>query len=226
MTLSLASRCARTGQFGVVVTSSSPAVAARCAYVRAGVGAACSQNITDPRLGNRLLDLMEAGSQAEEAIAAIVRAEPLIAYRQVLAVDRFGGTSAYSGERTLGVHGAVRGVDGVAAGNLLADASVLTAMISAFEANPERELEERLLAAVGAGIGAGGEAGPVHSAGIAVMGNVPWRTTDLRVDWSNDPIADLEALWALWKPQKLDYLERALDPAGSPAYGVPGDPGR
>jgi uncharacterized Ntn-hydrolase superfamily protein len=226
MTLSLAGRCARTGQLGVVVTSSSPAVAARCAFVRAGVGAACSQNITDPRLGNRLLDLMEAGRQAEEAIEAIVRDEPLIPFRQVSAVDRLGGTGAFSGERTLGVHGTARGVDGVAAGNLLADAGVLTAMVAAFEANLERELEERLLAAVRAGIEAGGEAGPVHSAGIAVVGDVPWRTTDLRVDWSNDPIADLEALWELWKPQKADYLERALDPASSPAYGVPGDPGR
>lgn len=226
MTLSLAGRCARTGQFGVVVTSSSPAVAARCAYVRAGVGAACSQNITDPRLGIRLLDLMEEGSSAEEAVAVVVRDEPLIAYRQLSAVDRLGGTSAFSGEWTLGVHGTEQGTDGVAAGNLLTNAGVLTAMVAAFEADPERELEERLLKAVRAGIEAGGEAGPVHSAGIAVVGEAPWRTTDLRVDWSNDPIGDLEALWELWKPQKTDYLKRALDPASSPAYGVPGDPGR
>ena len=61
VTFSVAGHCARTGRFGVAVSSSSPAVAARCAFVRAGVGAACSQNITDPRLGDRLLDLLALG---------------------------------------------------------------------------------------------------------------------------------------------------------------------
>ncbi|GIR51209.1 MAG: hypothetical protein CM15mP60_2700 [Alphaproteobacteria bacterium] len=51
MTFSIVARCAKTGQFGMAVASSSPAVAARCAYARAGVGAAASQNVTDPRLG-------------------------------------------------------------------------------------------------------------------------------------------------------------------------------
>ncbi|MGA1275753.1 MAG: DUF1028 domain-containing protein, partial [Gemmobacter sp.] len=58
MTFSLVARCAETGRFGMVVSSSSPAVAARCAHARAGVGAAASQNVTDPTLGPRLLDLM------------------------------------------------------------------------------------------------------------------------------------------------------------------------
>lgn len=226
MTLSVAARCVRTGQFGVIVTSSSPAVAARCAYVRAGVGAACSQNITDPRLGDQLLDLMEQGESAEGAVATIVGDEPLIAYRQISAIGAGGRGAAFSGERTLGVHGALIGQDAVAAANLLSSSGVLQFMLSAFEAEPERELEVRLIAAVRAGIAAGGEAGPVKSAGLAVVGAVPWRTTDLRVDWADDPIAALDALWAVWGPQKADYLTRALDPATSPAYGVPGDPVR
>ena len=53
VTFSLAGRCERTGMLGIVVSSSSPAVAARCAHARAGVGAAASQNVTDPRLGAR-----------------------------------------------------------------------------------------------------------------------------------------------------------------------------
>ena len=50
MTFSLVARCRETGMFGVAVTSSSPAVAARCAYARAGVGAVASQNVTALRL--------------------------------------------------------------------------------------------------------------------------------------------------------------------------------
>ena len=48
MTFSIVARCAETGMFGVAVSSSSPAVAARCAYAQAGVGAVASQNVTDP----------------------------------------------------------------------------------------------------------------------------------------------------------------------------------
>ena len=47
MTFSIIARCPATGQFGAAVSSSSPAVAARCVRARAGVGAAVSQNITD-----------------------------------------------------------------------------------------------------------------------------------------------------------------------------------
>ena len=67
MTFSIAARCARTGMLGLAVSSSSPAVAARCAYARAQVGAVASQNITDPTLGPRLLDLMALGATAPEA---------------------------------------------------------------------------------------------------------------------------------------------------------------
>ena len=47
MTFSVVGRCEASGMFGVAVASSSPAVAARCAYAKAGVGAAASQNVTD-----------------------------------------------------------------------------------------------------------------------------------------------------------------------------------
>ena len=88
MTFSLAGRCERTGMVGIVVSSSSPAVAARCAHARAGVGAAASQNITDPRLGTELLDLIEAGTPADQAVERVSAAAPHASYRQLTAVDR------------------------------------------------------------------------------------------------------------------------------------------
>ena len=51
MTFSLVARCADTGMFGIAISSSSPAVAARCSFARAGVGAVATQNVTDPALG-------------------------------------------------------------------------------------------------------------------------------------------------------------------------------
>ena len=71
MTFSIAARCVDTGMFGIAVSSSSPAVAARCAHARAGIGAFGTQNITDPRLGPAGLDLMAKGASAEQAIAAL-----------------------------------------------------------------------------------------------------------------------------------------------------------
>ena len=223
MTLSIAARCARTGQFGIAISSSSPAVAARCAWARAGVGAACTQNITDPRLGALLLDRMEAGSSAEEAMAAVVAAEPLIAWRQLSAVDAQGLTATWSGAETLGTHATAEWEHCVAAANLLADERVPLEMVAAFAARPDDELGGRLVAALAAGLAAGGEAGPVHSAGLLVVADVPWPVTDLRVDWSDDPVGDLAALWRLWRPQAASYRQRALDPAAAPSYGVPGD---
>ena len=61
MTFSLVARCAKTGMFGIAISSSSPAVAARCSYARAKVGAVASQNVTDPTLGPLALDLMQNG---------------------------------------------------------------------------------------------------------------------------------------------------------------------
>ncbi len=223
MTLSIAGRCARTGQFGIAISSSSPAVAARCAWARAGVGAACTQNITDPRLGTVLLDRMAAGESAPEAMAAVTSAEPLIAWRQLTALDHNGITATWSGEQTLGTFATAEGPDCVAAGNLLANSHVPLEMVGAFAALPNDDLGERLLAALAEGLRAGGEAGPVHSAGLVIVNDVPWPVTDLRVDWSEDPVAELAALWRLWRPQADAYRLRALDPEAAPSYGVPGD---
>ena len=61
MTFSIAGRCARSGMFGVAITTSSICVGARCPHARAGVGAVSTQNVTDPNLGPLVLDMMAAG---------------------------------------------------------------------------------------------------------------------------------------------------------------------
>jgi uncharacterized Ntn-hydrolase superfamily protein len=224
VTFSLVGRCARTGMLGAVVTSSSPAVAARCARARARTGAACSQNVTDPSLGDRLLDCMGAGLSAVDAVAAVRASAAHAEYRQLSAVDAQGRTAVFSGERTLGRHGTREGDGCAAAGNLLASDGVPGAMVAAFERAPEEDLGDRLLAALRAGRDAGGEEGPVRSCGLLVVDRVPWPVTDLRVDWSDgDPIEELARLWELWKPRARDYVTRALDPVSAPSYGVPGD---
>ena len=223
MTFSLVARCAQTGMFGMAVSSSSPAVAARCAYARAGVGAVASQNITDPTLGPMALDLMADGMSAAEAIAEVKARGAYIGYRQVLAVDRAGQTAIHSGDHVLGIWRTAQAPDVAAAGNLLDNPDVPQAIVDGFSATPGH-LGDRLIAAMLAGLDAGGEAGPVHSAGMLLVDDVPWPVADLRCDWTEDcPIAAIATAWQVYKPQLRDYVQRALDPSAAPSYGVPGD---
>jgi len=209
--------------FGAVVTSSSPAVAARCVRARASVGAACSQNVTDPSLGGLLLNALAAGKSARQALDQVVAAASHAEYRQLTVIDAQGNTAAYSGANTLGLHRTVTAQNAVAAGNLLANDMVPPAMLDAFAAEPDAHLADRLLAALAAGDAAGGEEGPVRSCGLVVVDKVSWPVTDLRVDWADNPIAELSQIWQVWKPQAEDYVTRALNPDGAPSYGVPGD---
>ena len=219
MTFSLIARCATTGQFGVVISSSSPAVASRCAHVRAGQGAVASQNITDPALGPFLLDRLDQGAAA--AMSA-VQDRPYIAYRQLLAIDAQGDTAIHSGDQVLGVWGQAQGKDCAAAGNLLADAAIPARMVAAFE-TAQGDFGDRLMAALQAGLAAGGEAGPVHSAGLKIADQLDWPLVDLRIDWADDPISMLQTAWAVFAPQSAAYVARALNPSVAPAYGVAGD---
>ncbi len=224
MTFSVVARSADGAQFGVAIASSSPAVAARCAHARARVGAAASQNITDPALGHRLLEALARGASTEQAVRAALAATPHGDYRQLLLGGARGSPQIHSGAHALGRVGAAVGRDAAAAGNLLADTGVPRAMIAAFESSAEPLLADRLLGALRAGLSAGGEAGPVHSAGLLVVREVEWPIVDLRVDWSEQPLLDLQTVWTVYRPQVEDYVRRALNPAAAPRFGVPGDP--
>ena len=250
MTLSIAARCPEANMFGVAIASSSPAVAARCAHARRGAGAVATQNITDPSLGPQILDGLEHGAGAREALEAALHSTPFGAYRQLIVVSREGAPVVHSGAKALGIVGTAVGLDAAAAGNLLARAEVPAAMVAAFEAEGRLSgagagatsgggvavagaawgvrapvhFAARLLHALRAGVEAGGEAGPIHSAGLLVVRDVSWPIVDLRVDWADaDPVGELAALWGRYEPQVEDYVRRALDPAAAPSFGVPGD---
>lgn len=223
MTFSLVARCAKTGQFGMVIASSSPAVAARCAHVRAGVGVVASQNVTDPALGPLVLDALERGLPALAALESVRNGRQHIDYRQLLVVDLAGATAIHSGRQVLGIWAEAQGRDCAAGGNLLAGDTVPAAMVAAFEAAPGH-LGDRLIAALQAGLAAGGEAGPVHSAGLKIADRLSWPLADLRCDWTEDcPIEAVATAWNIYKPQMAAYVQRAEDPTQAPSYGVPGD---
>jgi uncharacterized Ntn-hydrolase superfamily protein len=223
MTFSLVARCAKTGMFGIAISSSSPAVAARCSFARAKVGAVASQNVTDPTLGPLTLDLMQNGLSAEQAIQNIQSIGKFIEYRQVLAIDKTGMTSIHSGPNSLGIWTQAEGKNVAAGGNLLSNESIPQSIVDAFMSS-EGHIGDRLIAAMRSGLKAGGEAGPVHSAGMKIVDKMTWPIADLRCDWTtNCPIEEVATAWDVYKPQLDAYVQRAIDPREAPSYGVPGD---
>ncbi|MGQ7843086.1 DUF1028 domain-containing protein [Granulosicoccus sp. 3-233] len=223
MTFSIVGRCANSGQFGMAIASSSPAVAARCAFARAGVGAVATQNVTNPALGPLVLSHLAAGLSATDALNRAMADEAYPDHRQLLVIDSSGATAQHSGQNALGIWSSASGNECASGGNLLANESIPSAITRGFE-SASGSLGDRLVQAMQAGLAAGGEAGPIHSAGLLIVAEQDWPYAELRCDWTEDcPIAAIATAWEVYKPQADDYVTRALDPTAAPSYGVPGD---
>jgi len=216
MTFSLVGMCGRTGMFGAAVTTSSIGVGSRCPYARAGIGAVLTQHRTDPRLGPRGLDLLEAGRSAQETVDALVDGNPAIGWRQLAVVDRGGGTAFFHGDRIVSIHNAAQGASVCAIGNIVRNDGVPRAMVDAFEAAPGEHLAERLVRGLEAGEAAGGELKQVKSAAVLVVHEHSFPLVDLRVELDRNPLAELRFLWEVYRPQIDLYVRRAVDPGSIP----------
>lgn len=218
--------CERTGQVGAVISSSSICVASRCVTVVPGVGAALSQNVTDPTLGPALLDGLARGLNTERALADVIHTRDDIEWRQIGLIDSTGQGACYSGREALGVSAVAYGESCAAMGNLLHNSRVPGVMVQEFERTQDEALPDRLLAALEKGLAEGGEEGPIHSAGMIVARELAWPIVDLRVDWDETPdvaITNLRQIWSVYAPQMEAYVKRATDPRNAESFGVPGN---
>ena len=138
-------------------------------------------------------------------------------------MDAAGRTAIHSGPNSLGIWTQAQAPNVASGGNLLANESIPQAIVDSF-LGTSGHLGDRLIAALRAGLAAGGEAGPVHSAGMKIVDAVSWPVADLRCDWTEGcPIETIATAWEIYKPQLAAYVQRALDPRAAPSYGVPGD---
>ncbi len=224
MTFSIVARDPATNRVGVAVTTSSIAVGSRCPWTRARIGAVATQNITDPALGSEVLDLIETGLAAKVALDQVVQSSADIEYRQLTAIAFDGSKAYFTGQHILGVNAVLEGEDCIAAGNLLAEESVVDAVVDAYACRSRNlHLAEALIGALQAGLAAGGEVGPLRSAAVTVAKDWAWPEVDLRIDWDDAPLDQLLKLWKVYQPQADDYITRAVAPAQAPSFGVPGD---
>lgn len=221
MTFSLIGRCARTGQLGVVVTTSAVGVGARVPFARAKVGAVLTQHRTDPRLGPLGLELLARGFTAQQTVDAIAAATPHRAWRQVAVIDAEGRTAHFDGASVRPAISVAHGRDCVGAGNILRNEDVAPAMVAAFEADASLPLATRLVRAIQAGEDAGGEMAAVVSASLLVVETESFPFVDLRVDAHATPLLELARLWALYDATAADYVRRAVDPDFAATYVQP-----
>lgn len=212
MTFSLAARCPETGAFGVVITTASVAVGARCPFARGGVGAVLSQNRTDPRLGPKGLDLLAAGKSAQQTIDELVRHAHVPGWRQLAVVDREGRTAHFSGHSIVSRHCGAEGPGCVSIGNLLVSDTLPQRMVDGYMSRPESAFADRLIDSLVAGLEAGGEINPVRSAALLVAEKFDFAEINLRVDDHDDPVGELRRIWKAYEPQVDTFVLRVLDP--------------
>lgn len=228
VTFSIAALCRRTGEVGCALATSSTAAGARAPFVAPGRGAVLSQARSDPALGLLGVKLLEAGRSAEEALSEMVASTPHSSWRQLAVVDQAGNVDHFTGSEPLAFRGARVGDAAIAIGNALSNDEVVGMILQGFEAAPDLPLANRLLTALEHGERAGGETYPLRSAALKVARpGVPFPILDLRVDLSENPIADLRRIWVEFDPMVEAYVTRALDPQNSPpAAAIEGHPER
>jgi uncharacterized Ntn-hydrolase superfamily protein len=205
MTFSIVARDPETGAFGVATATGGPVVGSLVPHAAAGVGAIATQCYTNAFYAFDGLALL-----ADPELAASAVLPRLLARdagrdrRQCIMVDREGRTATWTG-LACRPHADALAEPGVAvAGNMLSTDAVLGAMLDAFRQAPG-ELGDRLLAALLAGEGAGGDERGIRSAALKVYTTEPYPALDLRADWSTRPLEELTAI--LEAVRAPDYAE-------------------
>jgi uncharacterized Ntn-hydrolase superfamily protein len=212
MTFSIVARCPRTGEYGVGIATYSPNVGVRCPVVVPQRGAASLQAVANPYLLPIAQKLIASALTAEKIVSELLASDPRPESRQILVVDVYGRSFAYTGEKSPAWAGHITGDGYAVAGNVLASEAVVTAMAKAFEDSLHETLAERLMRSVEAGRDAGGQLEGQNSSALLVYGEQPFPIVDLRVELHDQPEAELRRIWDWFSPMVPYYVQRAIVP--------------
>jgi uncharacterized Ntn-hydrolase superfamily protein len=218
MTWSLVARDAGSGAFGVAVASRFFAVGALCPHGESGVGALSTQALVNPHYGKRGLALLREGLEAAEVVRRLIEPDEGRAQRQVHLVDACGRIGQHTGSACIDWCGALAGDGYSVAGNMLVGARVIERTAAAYEASRALPLAERLIAALAAGEGAGGDKRGRQSAALLVYSTEDYPELSLRVDDHPEPLAELERLYRTAHERFVPYLRCA--PSRARPWGV------
>jgi uncharacterized Ntn-hydrolase superfamily protein len=201
-TYSIVARDPATGEMGVAVQSHWFSVGSVVPWAEAGVGAVATQSFVEPSYGPLGLTLMRTGKSAPEALKALLAGDPGEAVRQVAMVDARGGVAVHTGGKCIPAAGHAAGDQFSVQANLMESPLVWPAMAKAFT-GARGDLAERMLAALEAAQGAGGDIRGMQSAALLVVRGAstgrPWSDTvyNLRVEDSPEPLSELKRLLRL-----------------------------
>ncbi len=209
MTWSIVAHDPATGAFAVAVATRAFAVGASCPFVRSGVGAVCTQSMTNRYLGPAILDGIARGLPPAAAIEGALAGDEGRGLRQVHAVDRHGRTAAWTGQNCVEWCGSLAGERVGVAGNMLAGEPTVAATLAAWQANPGLDMPERLMAAMEAGEAAGGDRRGRQSAAMVLITTEDFPDLDLRGDDSPQPLAELRRLLGIWRRERAPGLAAA-----------------
>lgn len=188
-----------TGECGAAVASKYPAVGKVVPYVRAGVGAFCTQHYHVPQWGEGALDLLEKGKSPAAVLVELLGKDEQPEQRQLGIIDMQGRTSVHNptqADERSRWWGAMTGRHYAAQGNTLAGQDVVIDMGRAFE-KTEGSLTDRLMAALVAADLAGGDHRGRLAAGIRVAKQgVKGYYFELYVDKSDDAVIELARNYA------------------------------
>jgi uncharacterized Ntn-hydrolase superfamily protein len=197
-----------TGECGAAVASKFPAVGRIVPYVRADVGAFCTQHYHVPKWGEPALDLLAKGKSPAEVVVELLSKDDRPEQRQLGIIDMQGRTAVHNptqADKSSLWWGAMTGKHYCAQGNTLAGQEVVLEMARAFE-KTKGSLADRLMASLVAGDLAGGDHRGRLAAGIRIAKkNVDGYCFELYVDRSDDAVIDL------WKK----YIDTRHDAKGS-----------
>jgi len=198
-TYSIVARDTLAGEMGVAVQSHWFSVGPVVPWAEAGVGVVATQSLVDVSYGPLGLELMKAGKSADQALRALLAADPHPELRQVAMMDIHGNVAVHTGESCIAEAGHRQGPDYSVQANLMLKDDVWPAMSSAFE-QTDGDLAERMLAALEAAQDSGGDIRGRQSAAILIVREKPtgriWedRVMDLRVEDHPKPVEELTRL--------------------------------
>jgi uncharacterized Ntn-hydrolase superfamily protein len=194
MTWSIIARDVASGRIGIAVATCNFAVGAKVPHIRTGVGAVCTQALTNPFFGPRGLALLTAGGTAEDVVCMLMMADGGCDHRQVHVMDREGRFAAATGAQCVDWCGHLIRATISVAGNMLAGPQVIEATADAYEVAPDLPMPERLVRAMQAGEAAGGDKRGRQSAALVVHDQEDSAMLDIRVDDHADPLRELARL--------------------------------
>lgn len=209
-------------QWGVAVQSHYFCVGRIVQWAEAGVGAVATQSMAEASYGPLGLEMMRAGKTAGQALAGLVASDSNAAVRQVAMVDAQGDVAVHTGELCIAEAGHRTGKHYSVQANLMLKDTVWDAMAEAFE-RADGDLAERMMVALEAAEGEGGDIRGKQSAALLVVGGeltgAPWRSRifDLRVDDHPEPLPELRRL--LHVARAYRYAGEATEIAKSDALG-------